>query len=72
MAESEALFLSRDQDNPDLALRGRLERDKLVNKRPVRLQLPDGSSQLKGPRLGRGEHLFVFDDSSAYYVRVSN
>ncbi|MBV9564621.1 MAG: hypothetical protein JOY90_29875 [Bradyrhizobium sp.] len=65
ISAAQILFTAQYKEPPDTAYRGQFDGSALSTRR-VRLQLPDGSPLPRGQLLGRGAHLYFFDESSVY------
>jgi len=70
IAETSVLFSGQYDDPPDAGYLGRFSAGEALKTRRVQLQLPDGSPLPKGQLLGRGEHLYFFDEYAAYRASV--
>jgi hypothetical protein len=70
ICESKVLFSGQYRDPPDVAYLGKLEAREVLRTQRVRLLLPDGSGVPEGQLLGRGKHLYFFDDRSVYRASV--
>jgi outer membrane protein assembly factor BamB len=66
ISRSAALFSGEYNDPTDTAYLGEFDADSQMRARRVRLLLPDGSGLPKGRLLGRGPHLYFFDDLDVY------
>jgi hypothetical protein len=71
ISESGALFSGQYDDPAEVGYLGQFEADEVLATQQVRLLLPDGSPLPKGQFLGRGRHLYLFDDFNVYRASLS-